>query len=156
MSKYDHQATFLINVVNNDASDHHVFLTLETPVLPSGSIWESSPPGAVLLPEGWTYSFSPSEFDVGHGQSKQSTLTITGTAGTPPGLKPFTVIGYWIAFIYDDPVRYVYASAHANGRLTVLLKLMIPEYWLGTALGMVGMFAAFGAYYFQKRKQFSP
>lgn len=157
MSGTDHQATFLITVTNNEASgSHHVFLTLETPVLPSGSLWDSPPAIANALPAGWTYSFSPSELDVGHGQSVQSTLTITGTAGTPPGLKPFKVTGYWIAYVIDNPIRNVYASANNNSFVTVMVKLMVPEYLLGTILGLVGMFAAFGAYYFQKRKQFSP
>lgn len=159
----DHQATFLVTVVNNDPSGspvRHVFLTLDTPVLPSGGLWDpASPPATVVqLPVGWTYSFSLSEFDVGPGQSKQSTLTITGTAGTPPGLIPFTVIGYWIDHVIDNTsgIHNVYTLVRDNGRLDIMLKLMVPEYWLGTILGLVGMFAAFGAYYFQKRKQFSP
>jgi hypothetical protein len=158
----DHQATFLVTVVNNDPSGslvRHVFLTLDTPVLPSGGLWDpASPPATVVpLPVGWTYSFSLSEFDVDPGQSKQSTLTITGTAGTPPGLIPFTVIGYWIDHVIDNTgIHNVYTLVRANGRLTIIVKLMIPEYWLGTILGLVGMFAAFGARYFQKRKQFSP
>jgi hypothetical protein len=160
MSGTDHQATFLVTVVNNEASgSHHVFLTLEVPVLPSGDQWNTLPVAYPLEP-GWTYSFSPSEFDVGHGQSKQSTLTITGTGGTIPGLKPVEVIGYWIDHLTEDTSGmhnvYAWATPPFNSYVTVLVKLMVPEYLLGTILGLVGMFAAFGAYYFQKRKQFSP
>ena len=157
MSGTDHQATFLITVTNNEASgSHHVFLTLEDIALPSGSQWDSPPLAHLDLPKGWTYSFSPSELDVDHGQSKQSTLTIIGTAGTPPGGKTFIATGYWVAYVLDDPVRYVYTPANAWSNVMVLVKLMIPEYLLGTAIGLAGMFGAFGAYYFRKRKQFSP
>jgi hypothetical protein len=154
MSGTDHQATFLITVVmvNNDPSGHHVFLTLETPVLPSGSVWDSPPVIANALPPGWTYSFSPSELDMSHGQS---VLTITGTAGTPPGLKPFKVTGYWIAYVIDNPMHDVYKSANNNSFVTVEVKLMVPEYLLGTILGLAGMFAAFGTYCFSRRKQSS-
>ena len=103
--------------MNTDPSGslvRHVFLTLETPVLPSGSLWDPASPPATAIPllPGWTYSFSLSEFDVGPGQSKQSTLRITGTAGTPPGLAAFTVIGYWIDDLIEDTSgkHDVYAS----------------------------------------------
>jgi len=156
MSETDWQATFLITVTNDEASgSHHIFLTLKDIALPSGSQWDSDPGDHPDLHLGMTYSFSPSELDVGHGQSVQSTLTITGTPGTPPGFKTFRATGYWVAYILDDPLRYVYSSASVPGHVIVIVKLMIPEYWLGTILGLGGMFAAFGAYYFQKRRKFT-
>ena len=30
---------------------------------------------------------------------------------------------------------------------------VIPEYWLGTILGLTGFFAAFGTYYMSKRRR---
>ena len=152
------QATFTITVTNNEASgSHHVFLTLKDIALPAGSQWDSgADPGDFPdLHTGMTYSFNPSELDVGAGQSKQSTLTMTGMAGDPPGYKTFKAAGYWIAYVLDDPMRNVYASSCVNGAVIVVVKLMIPEYLLGTILGLIGMFAAFGAYYFRKHKQFS-
>ena len=157
VSATDRQATFLVTVTNNEASgSRHVFLTLKDPALPSGSQWDVEP-FFPEFPTGWTYSLSPSELDVAHGQSAQSTLTINGPAGDPPGLRQFRVVGYWVAYIIDNPVRYVYTSASSPQiMLFVQVKLMVPEYLLGTILGLAGMFGALGAYYFQKRKQFSP